>query len=483
MIKLRPIVFAMGILISALAVVMGIPAVVDWLSEYGRDASSFAACAAFTLFIGVSTVLAASGGDEELDIRQTFVLAGFGWFAAAAFSALPFAFSDLGLSPTSAFFEAMAGVTATASTVITGLDSAPPGILLWRALLQWSGGIGMIAMAIVVLPVLQVGGMQLFRLEVAGMGRRALPRVAEILSSVGLIYLVFTTLCATALWAAGMTGFEAVLHAMATVSTGGFSTSDQSIAHFHSGAIETVLIVFMILSSLPFLLYLLAMRGAPGRLFADGQVHWFVGILAGAVAVMTYWLWHHNGAPFLAALRESAFNVVSVVSGTGFTTANYDAWGGAAVAGFLFLMVVGGCGGSASGGIKVFRFQVIYETANAQIKRLIQPSGLFVPQFNDRPIPDTVATAVMGFFFLFAVSFALLALGLSAAGLDPLTSLSGAAAALTNVGPGLGGVIGPSGSYGELPDMAKWLLSLGMLAGRLDLYTVLVLFLPAFWRG
>lgn len=483
MIQLRPIVFAIGVLLSALALLMAIPAVADWLSGYGRDASTFAVCAGFTLFVGVSSVLATGGGDSEFDIRQSFLFAGLAWLAAAAFSALPLAFCNLRLSTTDAFFEAMAGVTATAATVITGLDSAAPGILLWRALLQWFGGIGMIAMAIAVLPILQVGGMQLFRLEAAKAGRRALPRAAQILSGVALIYFVLTTVCATALWAAGMTGFEAVLHAMATVSTGGFSTSDQSIAHFRSAGVEIILIVFMILGGLPFLLYLQAMRGSPRRLFADGQVHWFIGIVAWAVAVMTYWLWHERGEPFITALRESAFNVVSVVTGTGFTTTNYDSWGGAAVAGLLFLMVVGGCAGSASGGIKVFRFQVIYETANAQIKRLIQPSGLFVPQFNDRPIPDAVATAVMGFFFLFAVSFAMLALGLSLTGLDPLTSLSGAASALANVGPGLGRVIGPSGSFEELPDTAKWFLSFGMLVGRLDLYTVLVLFLPAFWRG
>lgn len=483
MIRMRPIVFAAGILLSALALLMGLPAAADWLSGYGRDAAVFAACGLGTLFIGVSSVLAASGGAGEFDIRQSFLLAGIGWTVAAGFAALPLAFCDLGLSPAGAFFEATAGVTDTAATVITGLDSAPPGILLWRGLLQWFGGISLIAAAIGVLPALQVGGMQLFRLEAAKTGRRALPRVAQIVSNVALIYLVLTTICATLLWLAGMTGFEAVLHAMTTISTGGFSTSDQSIAHFHSVGVEAVIIVFMILGSLPFLLYLQAMHGAPHRLLADSQVHWFIGILAGAIAAMSYWLWHRGGVPFPDAFRESAFNVTSIVTGTGFTTANYDSWGGVAVAGFLFLMVVGGCAGSASSGIKVFRFQVIYETANAQIKRLIQPSGLFMPHFNGRPIPDAVAAGVMGFFFVFAVSFALLALGLSLTGLDPLTSLSGAASALANVGPGLGHVIGPSGSFAALPDAAKWLFSLGMLVGRLDLYTILVLLLPVFWRG
>jgi len=285
------------------------------------------------------------------------------------------------------------------------------------------------------------------------------------------------------LWVAGMTGFEAVVHAMTTISTGGFSTSDQSIAHFRSVPVEIIVILFMILGSLPFLLCLQALRGSPRRLFRDQQVLWFLGILAATVVMMTYWRWHHGGAPPWQALRAAAFNVVSIITGTGFTTADYGTWGGVAIAAFLFLMVVGGCAGSASSGIKIFRFLVIYEAADAQIKRLIQPSGLFVAKFNERPIPDAVASAVMGFFFLFAASFALLALGLGAMGLDLLTCLSGAASAIANVGPGLGSVIGPSGSYATLPDGAKWLLSLGMLAGRLDLYTVLVLFVPAFWRG
>jgi trk/ktr system potassium uptake protein len=239
----------------------------------------------------------------------------------------------------------------------------------------------------------------------------------------------------------------------------------------------------MILGSLPFLLYVQALRGSPSRLIHDEQVSWFLIIATGAACLGTYWLWHHRGEPFGDALRMATFTAVSMLTGTGFTTQNYDSWGGAAVAGFLFLMVVGGCAGSASGGIKIFRFLVIYETANAQIKRLIQPSGVFIPMFNEKAIPEPVSNAVMGFFFLFAVSFGVLTLGLSATGFDTLSSLSGAAAALANVGPGLGRVIGPAGSYAEIPDAAKWMVSAGMIVGRLDLYTVLVLLLPRFWRG
>jgi trk system potassium uptake protein TrkH len=481
MIRLRPVIFVLGIVVSALAILMLLPALVDALADFRDDASIFIASAGFTFFIGVSSVLAANAGEPEIGVRESFVVIVLGWALAAGFGALPLAFSNLGLSPAAAYFEAMAGVTTTAASIITGLDSAPPGILLWRALLQWLGGFGTIAVAIAILPALQVGGMQIFRIETGR--QRVLPRAAAILTSVGVIYVGLTAVCATLLWLAGMTGFEAVLHAMATLSAGGFSTSDQSIAHFHSTLIEAILILFMIVASLPFLLYLQALRGTTRRLFRDEQVSWLLSGLVIAVFAMTYWRWQHDGVMFAPALRESAFNVVSMFTGTGFTTADFDSWGGVAISGFLFMMVAGGCAGSAAGGIKMFRFLVIYEAADAQIKRLIQPSGLFVPVFNGRPIPDAAANAVMGFFFLFAASFAFLAMGLAAMGLDLLTSLSGAAAALANVGPGLGPTIGPEGGYELLPDGAKWLLSFGMLVGRLDIYAVLVLFMPAFWRG
>lgn len=483
MIDFRPIIHVIGILLAVLAAAMMLPVLTDWLNGFEQDAVVFAACAAGALFIGVSAMLAARTGEIVIDNRQSFMLATLAWIVLAGFAALPFAYSNLGLSAAGAFFEAMAGVTTTASTVITGLDSAPPGILLWRALLQWLGGMGTITFVILALPNLQVAGMQLFRLDTAESAHRAMPRAAQIVAGIALVYVALTALCATGLRLAGMTGFEAVAHAMAAISTGGFSTADQSIAHFRSPLIDAILIVFMILGSLPFFLYLQALRGNPRRLLRESQIHWLLAVLAVTILLMTAWHWHHSGERFLHALDECAFNVVSIVTGTGFTTAHYDSWGGLAIAAFLFLTIVGGCAGSASGGIKIFRFQVIYASADTQIRRMVRPNGLFIPYFNGRPIPDTVANAVMGFFFLFAVSFALLALGLSLLGLDLLTSLSGAASALSNVGAGLGPVIGPSGSFATLPDGAKWLLSFGMLLGRLDLYTVLVLLVPAFWRG
>lgn len=481
MIEFRPIVFILGALLAVLAAAMLLPALADYASGFMRDAANFAISAAATLFIGISAMLASRGRPIRFEIRQMFVAAAVGWAAAAAFAAIPFMTSDLGFDAASAYFEAMAGVTATAADSFVGLDSAPPGILLWRALLQWMGGMGAIALAIAVLPALSIGGMQLFRLESAER-QRALPPAAQIVVSAGIIYVVLTAVCATALWAVGMTGFEAVLHAMATVSTGGFSTSDQSIAHFQSTPIELVLILFMILSSLPMVLYLQALRGNPKRLVTDSQVLWFLAVLAGAVALIAAWEWA-AGKNLDDALDMSAFNVVSIITGTGFTTADYSKWGGLTLVAFLFFMVIGGCAGSASSGIKIFRFQVIAAAADAQVRRLIQPSGVFLPYVGSRPVPDAVAASVMGFFFLFAVSFALVALALTAIGIDLVTSISGAATAIANVGPGLGPVIGPEGAYNVLPASAQWILSFAMLLGRLELVPLMVLLVPAFWRG
>ena len=434
--------------------------------------------------VGILTmVLTSRAGPVRLGVRQTFLLTTLAWLVMAGFAALPFAYAELGLTYADAFFEAMSGLTTTGSTVIVGLDDAPPGILLWRALLQWQGGIGIIVMAIAVLPMLGVGGMQLFRTESSDQSEKVLPRAAQLAAVIGGIYLVLTIAAATAYWAAGMTPFEAACHAMTTIATAGYSTSDASIAHFQSPAIEWIATLFMVIGSVPFILYFQLAVGHGGQLWRDSQVRAFLAVIVAAVVVIAGWLCLALGAPFATAARLAAFNTVSVITGTGYSSADYGAWGGFAVTVLLFGMVVGGCTGSTTGGIKLFRFQVLYATVAVQIKRLVQPHGVFVAHYNRRPIPDHAADAVMSFFYLFAFAFVALALALAALGLDFMTSVSGAATALSNVGPGLGDVIGPSGTFAPLPDTAKWLLSGAMLLGRLEFFTVLVLFTRRFWRG
>jgi trk system potassium uptake protein len=482
-IDLRPILVVIGILLIILALFMAPPMVADMAAGH-PDWQVFLAASAVTLFAGVTLVLMNQGyRDPELTGRQAFLLTTSVWVVVAAFAALPLAFSELNLTLADAVFEAMSGITTTGATVIVGLDVAPPGILLWRAILQWLGGIGFIVMAVAILPMLRVGGMQLVRTESSDLSEKILPRAAQVAAAIGLIYLGLTVLCAVLYYAAGMATFEAAAHAMTTLSTGGYSTRDASIGVFSSVSIEVVAIVFMILGSLPFVLYIQATNGQLRPLFTDAQVRWFFGIFGAFVLAIAAWLVIVEGAAPLHALRHAAFNVVSLITTTGYASTDYGLWGTFPVAALFFLMCVGGCTGSTAGGIKVFRFTVLHAIAKNQIGRLVRPHGVFVATFNGRAIPETAAIAVMAFIFMFGLSFSVFALLLSMLGLDYLTAMSGAVTALANVGPGLGDIIGPAGNFSTLPEGAKWLLAIAMLLGRLELFTVLILLTPAFWRS
>ncbi len=478
----RPVFLVVGILLATLAVFMCIPAVVDLIAG-NPDWQVFAASAGVTLFVGVAMAFASNSGGAKLTVRQAFLMTTLVWIFLTIFAAMPLRFSELNLSYTDAFFEAMSGLTTTGSTVITGLDTAPPGILLWRALLQWVGGIGIIVMAIAILPLLRVGGMQLFRMESSDQSDKALPRAAQVASVIGIIYVLLTLTWAGAYWAAGMSGFDAICHAMTTIATGGFSTSDESLGRYNSAAIDAIAIVGMLMGALPFLLYLKTLQGEWSALFRDSQVQWFISIVVLAVLIATGWLWLDEGRALDDSLRFAMFNVVSIITGTGYATEDYTLWGEFATPLFFFIMFIGGCAGSTTCGIKVFRFQVLYSAARMQMRHLLQPHGIFIPHYNRRPISDEVIVSVLSFFFVFGICYALLAMGLGMLGLDFLTAISSAATAISNVGPALGPVSGPGGTFQTLPDAAKWLLSAGMLLGRLELFTVLVLFTRAFWRG
>lgn len=480
---LRPIFFIIGLLLIIMALGMLLPAVVD-LVEGNPDWQVFMLSAVVTVFVGLSLVLAGRGSDKMyFSIRQGFLMASFSWIVMTVFAALPFAFSELNMSYTDAFFEAMSGITTTGSTVITGLDYAPPGLLLWRALLQWLGGIGIIVMAVAIMPMLQVGGMQLFKVEAFETSDKALPKAAQISASISAIYVGLTVLWAIFLWMSGMTVFEAIAHAMTTIATGGFSTSDGSVGHFDSAQIDWVITAGMVVGSLPFMLYLRALRGNVRALLQDSQVQWFIIILLMAILLTAGFLWMGQGYDPMRSLRFAAFNVISIITGTGFATTDYQLWGHFAWPVFFFIMFIGGCSGSTTCGIKIFRFQVLYAAAITQVKHLLEPHGVFVPYYNRRPIPQEVFTSVLSFFFIFGVCFALLAIALGIVGLDFITAISSAATAIANVGPALGDTAGPSGNFQTLPDSAKWLMSGGMLLGRLELFTILVLFMPTFWRG
>jgi len=481
MIELRPVFFVTGMLLSVLAIAMVIPAIVD-ASVGNPDWVVFTAAASVTLFVGISMVLTTRARLSTFSLRQAFLMTNFAWFVIALFGALPFAFSELELSIVDALFESVSGVTTTGSTVIVGLDQAPPGILLWRAILQWLGGIGIIVMAVAVLPILQVGGMQMFRVEAFDTDK-VLPRAAQIAGGISIVYVVLTAIAALILWILGMSGFDALAHAMTSIATGGFSTYDTSVGHFNSASIDWAMSFFMILGSLPFVLYLRVVRGNFKSIVKDSQVRWFLAIVGASIVVVALWLWYKDLMDPLSALRYSSFNVISIMTGSGFSTADFSQWGGFVLMVMFSLMFIGGCAGSTTCGLKIFRVQVLYATTRAQLLRLMQPNGVFFPYYNRKPIPNPVAESVMSFFFLYVGCFAVLSVGLGLTGLDFITAVSGSATAIANVGPGLGDIIGPAGNFAPLPDDAKLLLSAGMLLGRLEFFTVLILLAPAFWRG
>lgn len=482
MIDLRPILLVVGILLTTLGTAMLLPALFD-VAAGNDDWAVFAASSALTLFVGVSLTFANWGQTRELTIKQAFLLTTLAWIMLTAFSALPLRWSRLNISYTDAFFEAMSGVTTTGATVLSGLETMPPGILLWRGLLQWLGGLGIIVMALSVLPMLRVGGMQLFRVEGFDTAGKILPRATQIAGELSVLYVGLTVICAVGYRLAGMSSFDAIVHSMTTIATGGFSTRDTSIGGFDSAPIEIVCITFMIVGSLPFALYLQAVHKNFRALWSNSQVRWFFATAAGLSALAWVAYRHVELEAGQSKLLDAVFNVVSVMTGTGYATTDYDNWSAMAVAVFFFAMFVGGCSGSTSCGIKIFRFQVLFQSLRQKVRMIFYPHGVFLETYEGRPLSSEVIDAVMAFFFLYLGSFAAVAIALNIIGLDIITALSASATAISNVGPGLGPIIGPAGNFATLPPEAKWILSFAMLLGRLELFAVLVLFLPTFWRS
>jgi trk system potassium uptake protein TrkH len=479
--NIRLIFFVTGILLTILSAFMLLPAALD-LHADKPDWLAFLLSSFLSAFVGIGLFLSNRGFRGEMQLRDAFIMTTLSWFVTAFFSALPFMFSELRLPLADAMFEAVSGLTTTGSTVIVGLNDAPPGILLWRALLQGLGGIGIIVLAIAVLPILKIGGMQLFRAESSDRSDKVMPRSGQISVAIGAIYAALTFTCAFALWAVGMTPLDAFCHAMSAVSTGGFSTKDASVGHYDSAAVEAILILFMIFGSLPFVLFVKALNGKPQSLTDDVQVRALAATLAVSVTLVALWLSSETGIPLAAAFRHAAFNVVSIVSTTGFVTQDYSLWGSFAVTAIFFLSAFGGCTGSTTGGIKMFRLYLLVQIARTQIAHLIQPHAVIQPRFNGKRVSGSVSYSVMSFVALYGASFMAVAVILSALGLDFLSAVSAAAASLGNVGPGIGPVVGPSATFAPLPDAAKWTLSGAMLLGRLEIFTILLLFSGRFWR-
>jgi len=477
---MTPVVRVIGLMLCGLAGTMLIPAAVD-AAFANPDWIAFMESAAVTGFIGGAAVLATHSDQPfNLNLRQAFVLTTGCWMAVTAFSALPFL--GLGLDYTDAFFEAISGTTTTGSTVISGLDNSPPGILLWRSLLQWVGGLGIIVMAIFILPILRVGGMQLFHTESSERSEKVVSSAFDLSTWIIAIYLLLTGLCTLAYGLAGMSTFDAVNHAMATLSTGGYSTHDASFAYFQSPAAQWAGTVFMLAGALPFVAYIRFIKGEHRAFWQHPQIRGLVRFLVVSALGMALWLWLTRDIDFLDALRLTAFNITSVVSTTGFASDDYGAWGPPAVAAFLFFTFVGGCTGSTSGAIKIYRYQVLWIVLRAELLRLVSPRRVVLLRYGRRSLPADVPASVLAFIAVFMATVAAFTLALAGMGLDLETALSASATAITNVGPGLGPIVGPSTNFAALPDAAKWILSAAMLLGRLEIFTLLVLIDPQFWR-
>ena len=451
---------------------------------YGEKNSTFLSSASVTAFIGILLVLTNLEENRKLNLQQAFLLTTLSWLSIALFGCIPFLLSDLSLSFVDSFFESMSGITTTGSTIITYLDNAPKSILIWRAILQWLGGIGVIVMAITILPLLNVGGMQLFRMESSDTTEKILPKTREVTLIISAIYLALTFSCGIFYWLVGMNIFDSIAHSMTTIATGGFSTYSDSIGYFQNPKVEIVSVIFIILGSLPFIAYIKFIKGDKKIFIKDNQIRGLIYILLFSVLLMFLYLMITNKEyDFLTNLRISTFNVVSILSGTGYVTSDFSLWGKFPLIFFLFLMFVGGCAGSTTCGIKIFRFQILKIFVLNQIKKLIYPNGIFPMKYNNKKISDTFIYSIIAFVFFYFLIFFILAVILSLDGLDFITALSGSASAISNVGPGLGDIIGPNGNYSDLPTLSKLSLSLGMLLGRLELFAVLVLFFPSFWKN
>ena len=477
----KTVFFIIGILLVILGIFMLVPYGVQLI--YNENSNSFLSSSIITVFIGILTILASLKKEKQLNLQQAFLFSTLAWISIAIFGGIPFVLSNLKLSLSEAFFESMSGITTTGSTVILDLDSSPKSILIWRAIMQWLGGIGIIVMATTVLPLLKVGGMQLFKLDASGT-EKILPKTVEISVLIITIYTTLTFACAFVYWIQGMSIFDSIAHSFTTLATGGFSTHNESIGYFKNPGIEFTATIFIILGSIPFISYLKFIKGNKRVFFQDVQIKGFVYLLIISILIMFLYLFvNNNEYSFLDNLRISSFNVISILSGTGYVTDDFGLWGEFPLIFFLFLMFVGGCAGSTTCGIKVFRLQVLFLFLKNQIKKIIYPNSIFALNYNNQKVEDSFVNSVIVFIFSYLFIFLIIAILLSITGLDFLSAISGAATSISNVGPGLGEMIGPNGNFSQVSDVSKWILSFGMLLGRLEIFAVLVLFLPSFWRS
>ncbi len=477
----KTVFFTLGILQIILGISMVIPIIFQII--FNELDSSFIGASIITIIFGVLFSLSNLDHQKKLNLQQAFLLTALSWLSIAIFGSLPFIFSNLQLSITDAFFESMSGITTTGSTIITNLNLCPKGILIWRAILQWLGGIGIIVMTITLMPIMNVGGMQLFKISSNDASEKILPKTKQISLRLILIYLILTFSCSFFYKIFGMNYFDSITHSMTTIATGGFSNYNESIGFFNSASIELTSMIFIISGSIPFIAYIKFLSGDRKIFISDMQIKSFIKIVLISILILTLYQILKTETFSIKILRHVSFNVISILTGTGYVTHEFDNWGSFPLIFFLILMFIGGCAGSTTCGIKIFRIQILYLFLINQLKKIIYPRGIFPIKYESNNVDEKFMSSIISFIYLYITIFFILTAFLSLSGLDFITSISAAATSISNVGPGLGSIIGPNGNFSLLPDISKWILSLAMILGRLELFAILVLFLPSFWRN
>ena len=482
MFNFKPIALVGGTVICAVGFLLFIPLITEIIYQT-ESWQLYAVPILLYLIVGGSMVITNRNVELKISTKEAFIITSLSWILLSVLCAVPFIYTQSNLSVVDSIFESMSGITTTGATIITNLDELPKGILIWRALLQWLGGIGIIVIALVILPFLRIGGMQLFHLEGDDPYEKFLPKISSVVSKIIIVYLTLTFLLALLYYIYGMNLFDAIAHSFTTISTGGFSTHNESFAYFKSNAILNIAIIFMIIGSIPFLLLAQTTLTNIFNIIKDHQVRLFLIILIISITIIYFFAKNYVDGNMLHQLSTISFNIISIISGTGYVSDNFENWGNYASVLFLFLMFIGGCAGSTTGGLKVFRFQILFKYIILHLKKMLQPHMVISAKFNGKTVPESTFESVMTLFFIYIITFVISALLLSFSGIDFLTCISAAASAISNVGPGLGDIIGPEGNYSTLNNYSKFVLIVTMFLGRLEMLTIFILFLPSFWKN
>ncbi len=476
----KTVFFTLGILLIILGIAMIVP--MGFQLIYNEFDSTFIISSIITITFGILFFLSNIDHLKSINTHQAFLLTALSWLSIAVFGSLPFFFSNLNLSITDSFFESMSGITTTGATILNNIENSPKGILIWRAMLQWLGGIGVILMAITLMPIMNIGGMQLLKISSYDTSEKILPKSKQISLRLILVYLFLTLSCAIFYKIFGMNFFDSITHSMTTIATGGFSNYDQSIGYFNNAYIEIISVLFILLGSIPFILYIKFISDDKKIIFKDEQVKLFFKLSLVSILILFLYLIIFNKDLSQVHIRSVVFNVVSILTGTGYVTKEFDQWGNFPLIFFLILMFIGGCAGSTTCGIKIFRVHILYYFIRNQLLKIIYPRAIINLKYNSNKVEDKLIASIISFIYLYILIFFVLASLLTLTGLDFITSISGAASSLSNVGPGLGNEIGPNSNYSGIPNQSKWLLSFGMILGRLEIFAILIIFLPSFWR-